>query len=185
MLMPNASRTLIFTALLFTVVATACGGNAYGYSPEYQNLSEEASYAERATELSYEEVRRDPEGHRDSLLGWFGIVTSLKREPEGRVRLGLSLRFHQPRHLCSGPTDDTCRVTVSERSGGPFTTVVEIHADDVEGPARLNVGSLVRVYGHVNGDLDDEGGPVIIGDYYRHWPHGAYVTTASQRSMRR
>lgn len=167
------------------VLGAACGGNPYGYAPEYEATSDEAPYEERAAELSYEEVRRDPEGYRDRTLGWFGIVTSVKQDGEGRTRIGLSLRFHQPRHLCGGPTDDTCRVTVSERAGGPFTAIVTLRAEDSTGSTRLNVGSLVRAYGHVSGDLDDEGGPIVIADYYRHWPHGAYVTTAVRNNMRR
>lgn len=181
MLNLSLSRALSISLLL----ALGCGGNPYGYAPEYSALSEESPYEARATALSYEDVRRDPEGYRDRTLGWFGVVTTFKPEGEGRARLGLSLRFHQPRHLCSGPTDDTCRVTVSERTGGPFTALVEVRPEDTSGSTRLNVGSLVRVYGHVNGDLDDEGGPVVVADYYRHWPHGAYVTTASRANMRR
>lgn len=176
-----ASRSI--ACVLF--VLAACGGNSYGYAPEYEALSDEEPYEERATELSYEEVRRDPEGYRDRTLGWFGTVNSLKQEGQGRVRIGLSLRFHQERHLCGGPTDDTCRVTVSERKGGPFTAILVLRDEDAVGSERLNVGSLVRVYGHVNGDLDDEGGPIVITDYYRHWPHGAFVTTASSANMRR
>lgn len=172
-------------AWLPVLFVAACGSNPYGYSPEYEATSDEAPYEERAAELSYEEVRRDPEGYRDRTLGWFGTVTSIKQETGGHTRIGLSLRFHQPRHLCAGPTDDTCRVTISERVGGPFTAVVELRPEDLSGSTRLNNGSLVRVYGHVNGDLDDEGGPVLIADYYRHWPHGTFVTTAARSSMRR
>ncbi len=171
--------------VLSLLTLTACGGNPYGYAPEYQTLSDEEPYAERATELSYEEVRRDPEGYRDRTLGWFGTVNTFKHEGQGRARISMSLRFHQERHLCGGPTDDTCRVTVSERKGGPFTAIIALRDEDATGSARLNVGSLVRVYGHVNGDLDDEGGPIVIGDYYRYWPNGAFVTTAPASNMRR
>lgn len=178
----TASRDVYLASLL---VVLGCGGNPYGYAPEYEALSDETPYQERAAELSYEDVRRNPEGFSDRTLGWFGVVTSLKQESGGHARVGLMLRFHQPRHLCSGPTDDSCRVTISEREAGPFTAILEMRPEDTLGSARLNVGSLVRVYGHVTGDLDDEGGPVLIADYYRYWPHGSYVTTAARSSMRR
>lgn len=183
--MRNRRLSFVLDVLFVLAASVGCGGNPYGYAPEYQTLSEEAPHNERATELSYEEVRRDPEGHQDRTLGWFGVVTAFKQEPDGKARIGLSLRFHQERHLCAGPTDDTCRVTISERSGGPFTAVINVRAEDLVGSTRLNVGSLVRLYGRVNGDLDDEGGPIVLADYYRYWPHGAYVTTASRNSMRR
>jgi len=175
-------RQVSVSSLLFVL---GCGGNPYGYAPEYVTLSDEEPYAERAAELSYEDVRRDPDSFSDRTLGWFGVVTSLKQEQAGRARLGLILRFHQPRHLCSGPSDDTCRVTISEREAGPFTAIIELRPEDTVGSARLNVGSLVRVYGHVTGDLDDEGGPVLSADYYRYWPHGSYVTTGASSRMRR
>jgi hypothetical protein len=179
-------RSVVSSSLVLSVAfAAACGGNPYGHAPEYVPLSDEESHQDRAAQLSYEEVRRDPEGYRDRTLGWFGVVTSVKQEPEGRARIGLALRFHQERHLCSGTTDDTCSVTVSDRSGGPFTAIIEMRQEDQSGSTRLANGSLLRVYGHVNGDFDDEGGPIVIADYYRHWPHGAYVTTAARNSMRR
>jgi len=46
-------------------------------------------------------------------------------------------------------------------------------------------GSLVKVYGHVMDAGNEETGPVIQAEHYRHWPHGTFVTTAARGSMRR
>ncbi|MET0389126.1 MAG: hypothetical protein ABW321_24345 [Polyangiales bacterium] len=166
-----------------------CAGNPYGYARQYKPSGDEEPYYERigepGTEVTYEEVRRDPTALSGKLLGWFGIVTGAKRLPDGRVQLALDLRFHQPRHLCTDQFESSCRVTISDRVGGPFSTTLRLDSDDESGSERLNVGSLVRVYGPPTGEFDERGGPVIKADFYRHWPHGAYVTTGSGGAMRR
>jgi hypothetical protein len=150
-------------------------------------LSEEGEYYEQANsvDVTYEDVRRDPQAFSKQLLGWFGVVSAAKRLPNGEVALTLELRFHQARHLCTDQFESSCHVTISERAGGPFSTTVRLHPDDESGPERLNVGSLVRVYGHATGDFDERGGPTLKTLFYRHWPHGAYVTTTGRDAMRR
>ncbi len=37
----------------------------------------------------------------------------------------------------------------------------------------------------VQGEYDDQGGPVLQAQYYRHWPRGEYVTTANVGALRR
>jgi len=91
----------------------------------------------------------------------------------------------QPRNLCADERSSSCRVTVSERSGGEFSALISLRPGDQSGPNRLWTGSLVRVYGTPTGDLDEDGGPVMRVDYYRHWPRSQYVTTASSGRMRR
>jgi hypothetical protein len=76
-------------------------------------------------------------------------------------------------------------VTVSDRQSGPFTAKLAIRPEDQSGQDRLWTGSLVRVYGHPTGEFDEEGGPVIQAEWYRHWPRGKYVTTGAAASMRR
>jgi hypothetical protein len=165
--------------------AAACGSNPYGYAPEYAPLSDERPYFERGVALSYEEVRRDPMGHQAQALAWFGIVEEVQPAAAGDVRVALDLRFHQPRHLCTDQFDDSCRVTISDKAGGPFSALITLRAEDREGRERVHTGSLLKVYGHVTTEYDDRGGPIIRADYYRHWPLGTYVSTRRAVNMRR
>ena len=172
--------------LCWVIGLVGCGAsNPYGFGREYAPTDEEEPYYERAVDLSYEEVRRDPQAFSGRIVGWFGVVSGAKRMPNGEVELALDLRFHQPRHLCNDQFESSCRVTISERAGGPFSTSVRLRSDDASGPERLNVGSLVKVYGKPSGDFDARGGPVIKAEWYRQWPHGAYVSTIGQGAMRR
>ncbi len=68
----RAVRTTMMTLGLF--MATACGGANYGYSKNYEPLSEEADFHDAADHhLSYEEVRRAPRGYAKAKLAWFGV----------------------------------------------------------------------------------------------------------------
>jgi hypothetical protein len=163
----------------------ACGGNNYGYAREYVPTDDEEPFYEKAADVSYEEVRRDPKAFEQRLVGWFGVASGVKRNTDGSVVVGLDMRFHQPRHLCSDQFESSCRVTISEREGGPFSTTLRLRSEDVGGAERLNVGSLVKVYGTPTGEFDSRGGPLIKASYYRQWPHGAYVSTSGRVNMRR
>jgi hypothetical protein len=176
--------TSVWLGLLVLGVGCA-GSNPYGYGREYVVRDEEEPYFERSVELSYEEVRREPGAFASQMVGWFGMVTKVTRGPSGQVTVALDLRFHQPRHLCTDQFEDSCRVTVSDRAGGPFSTTFTLRSEDSKGPTRLNVGSLVKVYGSPTGEFDDRGGPVLKTAWYRQWPHGAYVTTRGHSNMRR
>jgi hypothetical protein len=55
----------------------------------------------------------------------------------------------------------------------------------VEGPSRLWTGSLLKVYAHVTDGGGEESGPILQAEWYRHWPHGTYVTTGARGVMRR
>jgi hypothetical protein len=185
--MRQLAPSLLLLSLLAALGACA-GSNPYGHAREYLPASDEQSYYERAHDVSYEEVRRDPQGYSHELVGWFGVVEKLDKTPSGDTKLALDLRFHQPRHLCSDQFEDSCRVTISKRAGGPFSTTVKLSADQLNGfgsSDRLNVGSLVKVYGNPSGELDDRGGPVLKTLWYRYWPHGAFVTTTGIATMRR
>ncbi|MFK7986799.1 MAG: hypothetical protein AB8I08_12310 [Sandaracinaceae bacterium] len=167
---------------------SSCGGGRFGYDRTYSTYGDEGQYLEREVELSYEDVRRFPDRHADALLGWFGTVAEIESldRNTGRARLRLQLRPHQDRHLCSDETAGSCRVTVSQRAIGPFTALVTLRQEDlVEGTERLWTGSLVKIYGHVSDEGSEETGPILEAEWYRHWPHGTYVTTAAAGSMRR
>lgn len=181
------TRTLVALSLALAATAAAgCGGGQYGYAHTYEPLGEEQAYMQRAVELSYEEVRRTrPE--QQQMVGWFGVVTEPPQAQEdGRVRVVLSLRAHQERHLCETSSSDTCRVTVSSREVGRFTAVIPMREEDRAGARRLWTGSLLKVYGTATGEEDEaHAGPILMADWYRHWPPHYYVTTASAGSMRR
>lgn len=163
----------------------ACGSDRYGFAREYVPADDEEPYYERAADVSYEEVRRDPKAYEQRFLGWFGVVKSARPAASGGIAVALDMRFHQPRHACSDEFESSCRVTISEREGGPFSTVLQLKPEDRSGAERLNVGSLVKVYGTPTGEFDDRGGPVLKTEYYRQWPHGAYVSTTGRVTMRR
>ena len=167
------------------LIAGACGGGNYGYSREYEPTDAEEPFYEHAADVSYEEVRRDPSAFAGRNIGWFGVVNKVAPAAQGGVLVALDLRYHQPRHLCSDQFESSCKVTISERGGGPFSATLALRPEDRSGTERLNVGSLVKVYGPATGDFDDRGGPVLKADYYRQWPHGAYVTTSGRVTMRR
>ena len=142
--------------------------------------------ASRAEEPVYDDIRRAPEPYRGRLVSFFGVVRSVGHGEGGASRLALQVRTHQERHLCEEDSESSCRVTVSARDGGAFTAVVTLRQEDLDGENRLQTNSLVRVFGTVTpGEYDPEGGPVVQVQYYRHWPRGQYVTTASADSMRR
>jgi len=179
-------RPIALSLLVLSSLVAGCGGGgAYGYARTYSALGDEGRYLERSVELSFEEVRRTrPE--EQPLISWFGVVRAVEDAGGGRVRVSLSLRAHQERHLCRGPEEDTCRVTVSERELGTFTALFAARPEDLrEGTGRLQTGSMLRIYGTATAEADASGGPVIEVEWYRHWPPGTYVTTASRGSMRR
>jgi hypothetical protein len=176
-------RHPVLLALLLALVPACGGGGQWGYAHEYSNIDGEDAYARRVVDTSYEEVRRArPEDQ--TFIGWFGVVAEAPVTEGGVTRVTLSLRAHQDRHLCTTSSSETCRVTVSAREIGRFTALLHLRPEDAsEGTMRLNVGSLVRVYGTSTGnDASDQ--PIIEAEWYRHWPAHYYVTTAAASSMR-
>lgn len=175
--------------LCTAVLASSCGGGGrYGYARTYTYFGDEARFARQANnEAVYDEVRRLPDRFNTTMLSWFGVVTELTPGAGGTMRVALNLRTHQERHLCEDETDGSCRVTVSEADGGPFSAALTaVSAEDSHGENRIQVGSLIHVYGRlVAGEYDARGGPVVRAEFYRHWPRGQYVTTASRGSWRR
>ena len=179
-----ACRAGLLVGLCLSLGMGCAGGNQYSYDREYVPLSDEEDYLEKTTDLTYEEIRRDPAGNAKALVSWFGTVTGAQRRGQ-QTLVNLELRYHQERPLCRDQFDSSCRVTVSERTGGPFSVIMTIHPEDRAGQDRLSPGSLVRVYGHPVQDYDDQGGPILQADYYRHWPSGTYVFSGTHDSMRR
>lgn len=168
--------------LLLVLLLSACaGGGPYGFSPQYVQTNDEEAALESVTEVGYEDVRRDPNGYAETTISWFGIVTSV--DESGVIEM--TYRTLAPRNICSDATDASCRVTVSARAGGPFTARVQLRPEDAQGEDRVWNNSLIRIVGRPTQDFDERGGPILEANYYRHWPRGAYVTTAARSSMRR
>ncbi len=176
---------LVALAPVVGLVAACGGGGRYGYARTYEPADGERAYMERASDASYEEVRRArPEDQPN--VSWFGVVLGAPELEGDHARVRLSLRAHQERHLCSSEYDDSCRVTVSDREIGTFSAIIPVRAEDlVAGPERLGAGSLLRVYGRSHGETDASGDPVVVADWYRHWPRYTFVTTAMSGRMRR
>jgi hypothetical protein len=179
-------RRLCLPTLIALPWLLACSSNPYGYAPQYAPLSQEEPYLEKGIDQSYEEVRRDPSSHQRELIAWFGVVDDVQPPAASpTVRVAMSLHFHQERHLCTDQFDSSCRVTISDKAGGPFSATLTLKPEDREGRDRVYAGSLLKIYGHATTDYDDRGGPIIKVDYYRHWPRGTYVTTRRAVNMRR
>jgi hypothetical protein len=180
---PVTTSSLAALSLLFM----ACGSSGlYNFARTYEPLKAERSHMEASeTQASFEDVKRDPNGFKNKEVGWFGVVTSFSDIEGGGQRLGLSLRAHQPRHLCADNREASCRVTVSEKSLGNFTVDIKLAPEELNGKDRVWIGSLLKVYGTPTGEYDEEGAVVLKATYHRHFPRGTYVTTANRDSMRR
>jgi hypothetical protein len=172
-------------SLLGLSLAACGGGGRYGYARAYEPIDGERAYMERSVDASYEEVRRARPEEQPN-VSWFGVVLGAPEISGGTARVRLSLRAHQERHLCATENADSCRVTVTERELGTFTAQIAIRPEDASsGTDRLWQGSLVRVYGRSQGEEDASGDPVVVADWYRHWPRNTFVTTAMSGRMRR
>jgi hypothetical protein len=182
----TSSITRLLLSLALLNLAACAGAGPYNFARDYSPLTPERDHFEATQQqVAYEDVQRDPNGFMDVEVGWFGLVTSYRDLADGRQRLSLSLRAHQPRHLCSNESKSSCRVTVSERSLGSFVVDVKLSDEQKLGRDRVWVGSLFKVYGTPTGEYDDEGGPLLKMAYLRHFPRGTYVTTAQRAGMRR
>ncbi len=185
---PRSSLVAVLSLLtLATALGLAgCGGGGrYGYARTYEPIDGERAYMERSVDASYEEVRRTrPE--EQPYVGWFGVALGPPEIDGSTARIRVSLRAHQERHLCGSEYADSCRVTVSEREIGTFTAVLPIRPEDASsGESRLWQGSLIKIYGRASGESDASGDPVVVAEWYRHWPRHTFVTTAMSGRMRR
>jgi hypothetical protein len=178
----------LWRGLAITTVA-ALGGcyNAgpYGYDHYYVPLDYEDDLVETAQEAVFNEVRTDPEDFGGTLISWFGVVEQVDAGEGGASIVRLSFRTHQERHLCFEEERNTCRVTVSQASAGTFTARVRLRPEDQQGQNSIGSGSLLRVYCHVTGEFDAEGGPLLDCEQYRHWPRGQWAHTGMRGQMRR
>lgn len=179
-------RPLVFVAFLFC----ACGANTWSYSRSYQALDGEDAYLKRQVPMGYEELRRYPDRVGAGVVGWFGVVLSIEALPEAIdpafQKVLLSIRSHQPRHLCHNETEGSCRVTVSNREVGQAWVVLRgVQPEQLQGRDGIKVGTLLKIYAErMNPQLDEQGRPTLSADWFRHFPVGRYVTTRLATHMR-
>ncbi len=177
-------RTWIIPCVALVWAACQSAG-LYNFARTYEPLdAEQAHFRATQQQIAYEDVKRDPERYADTELGWFGVVTSYAELPDGKKRLGLSLRAHQARHLCSERRETSCRVTVSEKSLGELAIDVALTKEQLSGKDRVWIGSLLKVYGKPTGAYDEDGALILAPSYLRHFPRGTFVTTAARDTMR-
>lgn len=165
----------------------ACGSaGLYGHSQTYSPLDEEEDAAEHAVEYDPVMAKRFPDEWKSKVVSIFGIVESRSPGPSGTTLVTLSVRTLEPRNLCETVDEDTCRVTVSENEHGVVHAVLKLRPDDDIGEHSVGTRSLVRVIGTLTSKPDaQDGEPVAVAKYYRHWPYNFYVTTAARTFMRR
>jgi hypothetical protein len=182
--MPLARR-LALLSLLGSFVA-GCGGGQYGHSRFYDPLGDEEDALAGAVEYDPVMVERQPEAWAKKKVTLFGIVTKRSDAESGEMELSLSVRGLEGRNLCSDRTEGSCRTTVTEREHARVRVHLKaLVPEDAAGEISIGAGSLVRVIGRLEPDGKGEGGERTLSAlYYRHWPRGYYVTTASAKIMR-
>jgi hypothetical protein len=176
------SALLVAAALL-----GACGsGGPYGHSRTYQPLSEEEDHADGAKEYDPVMIEREPETWKKQRISVFGIVKERSQASGGSAYLTLGVRTLSQRNLCDTADDETCRVTVSEHDFAVVHAIAKLRPEDDLGKTSLRPGALVRVIGKLNDEVDkNDGAPVLVAGYYRHWPRTTFVTTADRDHMKR
>jgi hypothetical protein len=196
-------KHLFSTASLISIIVgfamlsvTACGPGPYGYAKYYVASDAEEPFHEKAKDFPYGIVAADPAKYQDRPIAWFGVVKKLKHMDDGQYLVHLSHNSHRERHLCGGQSAKSCRVTVNFKETGNFSVYLRLRPADLEpGLEKIQPGTLMRVFARVKChetdedqvmcDYNDEGGLVLEGDYYRHWPAQHYVTTRAAGTLRR
>ncbi|WP_394826304.1 hypothetical protein [Pendulispora albinea] len=164
------------------VILSGCASaGPYGHSATYAPLAEEESAAAGVRDYDPLSYARDPGGWRKHKSSLFGVVTARAPGAGGATYVTVTVRRLEPKNRCErAGSDDTCRVTVTDRDFGAVHALVRLKPEDDMGTQALGAGSLVRVIGTFGQDVDaGDGGPILRADYYRHWPRGQYVTRAN------
>jgi hypothetical protein len=184
-------RTLVPFALLvglpWTAAVGACSSaGPYGYSAAYTPLDAEDSAVDKSVEYDPIMASRIPHEWQGKDLSLFGVVLARDEGRDGFADLTLSMRRLAPRNLCETGDDDSCRVTVSDREMVRVHALVKVAASDEVGQTRLQPRSLVRIVGRLEDQPDkDDGSPVLLVSFYRHWPPDYYVTEQARSYMKR
>jgi hypothetical protein len=180
------------------LLLSACGGGGYGYAKYYVPTRAEKPFDETSMEYTHGVVAVKPEDFNGKLIAWFGVVKDIEPMKDGRHRVHLSFHKHRERHLCETEMENSCRVTINQRSTGDFTAILKIDPEDlIPGLDKIQPGTLMRVFGKVRCrqvnseyeldkwecDKDKHGGVLLIGEFYRQWPRREYRTTHTSNKM--
>jgi hypothetical protein len=169
------------------VLLAACAGpGPHGYARTYAPAAGEEDATRDAVPLD-PAMLGEPALARGRPVALFGVVQrrGAASKPTDGVVLVVDLRRLEDRNLCeSAQSERTCRVTVSDASFGTTSVVVQLATEDDAGEHAVGPGSLVRVVGAIGTAFDETGAPLVKATWYRHWPHGQYVTRAEAAVMR-
>lgn len=170
---------------LFLVALGACGGNPYGHARVYTPLDDETRAAEDARPWDPVMVQRRPEEWQKGKVVVVGVVTGRRVTPGGWADMSVSVRRLEARNLCENArSEESCRVTVTDAEFGVAHLHLQLRGPDDAGEHSVGPGSLLRVVGVLQPEGDADGGPIVRGTYYRHWPRFFFVTRASAEHMR-
>lgn len=174
---------LVALAALLLVGCHSAG--LYGHARTYVPLSDEAEAAQHAKAYDPVMAQRSPDNWKGKTVSVFGVVKQRSPGPGGAADLTLSVRTLAARNLCANSSQESCRVTVSDHEDAVIHALVKLRTSDNIGKHSVGIGSLMRVIGVFNDEVDpNDGTPVLRATYYRHWPHNFYVTTADRATMR-
>ena len=177
------SRALTCFVMVLAICLAACGGSPYGHSRNYENYGDEGEQLKGTSDAKFGEVSAHPEEFVGTRVAWFATVDNIEKRTDGKFNVFLSYRELQPRNLCRDRTDESCRVTVSDRVFGEFVAVMELSTEELAGETGIHSASLLRVIGPVEGARGSK--VVVRAQWYRHWPFHYYVTTGASQTMRR
>lgn len=174
-------------ALLGVVVGCASAG-PFGFAQMYTPLDVEDEATDGSVPFDPSATRRKPDTWRGRKVVAFGVVTDVvKSDQPGTQRVLLSVRGLQPRNLCDGPDDQTCRVTVTDTEFAKLWAVIPSAALEPQRtpPDPVQPGSLLRVVGKLQPSNNHVDPAQVDASFARHWPLQMYVTTSARESMRR
>jgi hypothetical protein len=181
----SARTWLSVAAVVFGGVACASAG-PWGAAREYAPLDAEASAAANAKTFDPVMLGRFFQDWAGKPVSLFGVVQDYSTDASGQADLLLSVRVLQDRNLCESASEDSCKVTVSENEFATVNSRVNLLPEELNGPHRLQRGSLIRVIGPVaKAPHPKTGNYVVNAAYHRHWPAQHFVTTAAREFMLR
>jgi hypothetical protein len=171
---------------LLLAMASCRSSGSYGYAKAYSPTSDETKAVAGKQEYEPAAVERFAGKLKGHTFWLFGVVTHRAPGPGGAAYLAVSLRGLAAQNHCSTQTEESCRVTVSEREMGRVHLLVPLAGDDDLGERSVGLGSLVRVVGTVTEDVDPhDGTPVLRTSFFRHWPRGFYATAPTNAPFTR
>ncbi|MGC4094482.1 MAG: hypothetical protein QM756_42530 [Polyangiaceae bacterium] len=175
----------LWSLLAVCTLAGCSSPGLYGYSRTYSPLDAEEKAGEGGREYDPVMSKRVPDEWKKTKVKLFGVVKARKDVAGGGTDLTVGMRALAERNLCDDADESSCRVTVSNREHATVHVLAKLASGDDIGKLSVQIGSLVRVVGHLTDDAAADGEVVVRADYYRHFPRGEFATTADSDHMRR